>query len=799
MSNKKNKKSQSSANKPQKVQPFTESVKAEVDAFEQQVNEIATADADEATLGYGDQETLNQCRENQDVVTYLNKLEKLHKVLVASQRKADEKQQEADKNNESASKNAEEAKKQLSEAEETKKSLENEKNTYREELDKEYEDKLKECNEREAKVLERELALDNGKHSVLMANLLDSFRASQEKVFEDSKKLAEKMAANHEEMTSKYEELMEQEQNLHRRSEELDKREKALNKKEATMEADHEIAKEDAREDLEDEFDSKFEELKHQNEMLKVRNSRIEKERDEYLNKYNKLCADFGSDDPEDMRKRLAMLQDETTRLQQQIDENPSKTDYDILEEKYQAVFAKNKELEGKLNEEELLSLKLTLEKADSFQVELSAKDKELRTAQFQLETYKTALESMQSAIETMKGEREKNRTAFEFASQYDNDKVIQQTTLSPTNPQGLAQLCDYLQRSMATQSRPFYYEKGTIASFLAGLNMSGLTILQGISGTGKTSLPREIARTMLCSSRYEGENLAPYRICAIQSGWRDNMDLMGYYNAFEHKYNETDFFKALYLAGQPKYKDTLFFIILDEMNLSHPEHYFADFLSLLEQPEDERFIGIKAPKEVWPKSVIDGRLRVPANVRFIGTANQDETTLDFAPKTYDRSNLLELPKNHPAMSLYRPERQYNVSYTWLSTKFKEAERDHSGETSKFLNLITKSSDFHRLMSEIGIGWGNRFEVQAQRFIPVYIGCEPAKDPKECLAKAADHLLTTRLLRPLQNHYELQSKRLNEFKDDFDTIFELTFNVKPEKADRFLQEIIKKKNSDADL
>ena len=64
-------------------------------------------------------------------------------------------------------------------------------------------------------------------------------------------------------------------------------------------------------------------------------------------------------------------------------------------------------------------------------------------------------------------------------------------------------------------------------------------------------------------------------------------MDLLGYYNSFEHKYKETEFFKALYLANQPKYSDSLYFIIMDEMNLSRPEHYFADFLSLLEQAPD--------------------------------------------------------------------------------------------------------------------------------------------------------------------------------------------------------------------
>ena len=795
---KKNRKNQSSL-KAAKVQPFTEETKAQVDLFKEDVEKSATADADEAEMGYGDIEMLKSSIENQDIVTYLNKLEKMHRILIASQRKADEDKKEAADKVKDADNKLNEAKNKLAEAEEEKKSLEAEKENYRQEIDKEYDAKLKECNDREQKVLERELTLDNGKHSEIMADLLESFRSSQEKVFEDSKKLAEEIAGSHSDITKKYEDVFEKQQELHQRSTDLDKREKNLNRREAIIEADSEGIREDIKEDLEDEYRSKIDELKHKNVLLEARYRRLEDKRDRISAKYDSICSGFASESPEEMLDQLSTLKSDIARLRQKLDESPSKSDYDSLQERYQEALADNRSLREKQNEEERLKLKNMLSNADSFQVELSAKDKELRTARFQLETYKTALESMQSAIETMKGEKEKNNKAFEFSYRYDNDKEIQGTTLSPTTPHDLAELCDYLQRSMATKDRPFYYDKATIASFLAGLNMSGLTILQGISGTGKTSLPREIARTLLCSPHYKGENKAPYRICAIQSGWRDNMDLMGYYNAFEHKYNETDFFKALYLAGLPKYKDTLFFIILDEMNLSHPEHYFADFLSLLEQPENERFISVKAPEEVWPKAVTDGRLTVPQNVRFIGTANQDETTLEFAPKTYDRSNLLELPKNHPTLNVSSPNKKYNVSYPWIKSKFEEAEETYKAEIRKFTEFITTNNEFHRIMSEKGIGWGNRFEDQAKRFIPAYIACRPVESSSICLAEAADHLLTTRLLRPLQNHFELQPAQLDDFKTKYRKIFNNAFSQDPNYAVHFIEELINKKRSDENL
>ena len=159
------------------------------------------------------------------------------------------------------------------------------------------------------------------------------------------------------------------------------------------------------------------------------------------------------------------------------------------------------------------------------------------------------------------------------------------------TAPASLSEFISYLQSFMASpehsEKERRFYSKDIIKKFIAGLHMSPITILQGISGTGKTSLPRAVAMAMMADDpNYSDEkgadelSKAPYRICPIQSGWRDKMDLMGFYNSFEKSYHETEFFNALYLANQPKYEHILFFIVLDEMNLSRPEHYFADFLS---------------------------------------------------------------------------------------------------------------------------------------------------------------------------------------------------------------------------
>jgi len=83
------------------------------------------------------------------------------------------------------------------------------------------------------------------------------------------------------------------------------------------------------------------------------------------------------------------------------------------------------------------------------------------------------------------------------------------------------------------------------------------------------------------------------------------------------------------------------YFLILDEMNLSHVERYFADFLSVMESDDKINLYsgaarkdidGIEIPKEIfWSK-----------NLFIIGTVNIDETTYMFSPKVLDRANTIE-------------------------------------------------------------------------------------------------------------------------------------------------------------
>ncbi len=112
---------------------------------------------------------------------------------------------------------------------------------------------------------------------------------------------------------------------------------------------------------------------------------------------------------------------------------------------------------------------------------------------------------------------------------------------------------------------------------------MSRMAILQGISGTGKTSLPIHFIKAVggFCE------------VIEFQAGWRDRDDLLGHFNSFERKFYEKKFLQALYKASRPTNSDKICIILLDEMNLSYPEQYFADFLSVLERDDQEQVIDL--------------------------------------------------------------------------------------------------------------------------------------------------------------------------------------------------------------
>lgn len=286
---------------------------------------------------------------------------------------------------------------------------------------------------------------------------------------------------------------------------------------------------------------------------------------------------------------------------------------------------------------------------------------------------------------------------------------------------------------AQAEGETPLYFRLEDIQLLIAGLAMSQLHIFQGISGTGKTSLAKAFAKAM-------GGHCTDI---AVQAGWRDRDDLLGHYNAFEKRFYERDCLQGLYRAQTNAYKDRCNIILLDEMNLSRPEQYFAEFLSALEKNDSKRRLISLSESELpnAPKELDEGRkIRVPHNVWFVGTANHDETTNEFADKTYDRAHVMTLPR-HEAGFKIESKPKACFSYRSLMQRFDGAVNQNAEEVEDLLTELTTGPLTSILQERFDLGWGNRFERQAMRFIPVFMAAGGCKED------ALDHLLASRVFR----------------------------------------------------
>ncbi|MGM9319284.1 hypothetical protein [Deinococcus aquaticus] len=452
----------------------------------------------------------------------------------------------------------------------------------------------------------------------------------------------------------------------------------------------------------------------------------------------------FGGRTPDDILRELHTLRNERDQLRSQLHARPSEDTVQRL----RLLETERTDWEAKrLQDGQTISeLKQRLERAGIAVTELET----LRDHKLSLETQATLL---RTALRELKADVDKHITSSEgkvvFPACTDLDSRESLHEILPLDEQ-LADLGTFvrgLQVRMASDERqPLQYSLDTLRTFVAGLAMSRLHLLQGISGTGKTSLPLAFARaTGGLSSLTE-----------VQSGWRDKADLIGHFNAFERRFYEAEFLQALYKATLPRYQDVPVMLVLDEMNLSQAEHYFASILSILENPERKQLTLMEAPVSPSPRNLTDGRiLNLPDNVWFIGTANHDESTKDFADKTYDRAHVMELPR-HPAQ--VQPERRTErlpLSFTALSGAFQAAQRTHEAAADQAYTYLEKELG-GVLNDRFGLTWGNRLERQMRAFVPVMVAAGGT------VAQATDHILASKILRKIQNQFDVQPDDLTE-------------------------------------
>lgn len=273
----------------------------------------------------------------------------------------------------------------------------------------------------------------------------------------------------------------------------------------------------------------------------------------------------------------------------------------------------------------------------------------------------------------------------------------------------------DFMLFENAAKDSGLKFSEGLIQRFVASLQTKQFVILTGLAGSGKTKLV-EAFSSWVC------ENKDQICMIAVGADWTSREPLLGFPNALE----SDDYVKPesgvidLIISAQrnPKYP---YFLILDEMNMSHVERYFSDFLSAMESVNST--ILLHSGCEAW--SGVPSQIILPKNLFIIGTVNVDETTYMFSPKVLDRANVIEFRVSKHEMDAYLKSpikldmkklngKGVHMAQDFVSIALSDAEK------SDALSLGDKLMPFFNDLQNVGAEFGYRTVYEINRFIDMY-------------------------------------------------------------------------------
>ncbi|MBQ3192133.1 MAG: hypothetical protein IJO21_06090 [Oscillospiraceae bacterium] len=313
-----------------------------------------------------------------------------------------------------------------------------------------------------------------------------------------------------------------------------------------------------------------------------------------------------------------------------------------------------------------------------------------------------------------------------------------------------LERFCEQF-RNFAASRLKLYYDLDMMRYFVASLGTTRIIILQGISGTGKTSLPYAFGKFVQKDTT----------VVSVQPSWRERTELYGYFNEFTKRYSETEFLRAIYEGNY--YRDP-HLVILDEMNIARVEYYFAEMLSILEMPRQEEW-KVDIVTAVWdndPCLIEGGNVQITNNIWFVGTINNDDSTFAVADKVYDRAIPIDLDSRADAFECEDTEPMY-ISTDRLIELFDEAKANYpvSQEMLDKLEIVNAY-----LIKNFRLAFGNRIMKQIKDYVPCFIACGGTE------MQAIDFIVAKKVLRKFESlSLGFMRDELTKFSNYLDKIF----------------------------
>ncbi|MFD2618388.1 McrB family protein [Terrilactibacillus laevilacticus] len=345
---------------------------------------------------------------------------------------------------------------------------------------------------------------------------------------------------------------------------------------------------------------------------------------------------------------------------------------------------------------------------------------------------------------------------------------------ITDTSPSGVSIEQKILKRfKKSAENNGLYYDDADLVNFHTAMKTGNLVILAGMSGTGKSKIVNCYAQALGLEDR------GNFKKIPVRPFWQDDSDLIGYLDVINNIYRPGDsgLIDFLFEADKEENKDKLYIVCFDEMNLARVEHYFSQFLSVLEEdPNGQRKIRLynrDFQNRLYNSQKYNDTLNIGDNVLFVGTVNLDESTFQFSDKVLDRANVIHL-KLRNFKEVAEAAKKANVTDSIGTATFTKEQyfgtRPLSMENQSF-QLLDNELDFlwelherlHKSNDKIGVG------LRIVRQIDCYLQCLPSTEYLS-RTEAFDLQVTQRILTKISGGEDQLNSLIGTYDKTTDTV-----------------------------
>ncbi len=502
--------------------------------------------------------------------------------------------------------------------------------------------------------------------------------------------------------------------------------------------------------ELDDEVDARFDEarqsLEVQKQSMAEENGRLRESlriQTGLFSAFEQLKRQLGGKDPAEIIRDLNSQTDELKRLREELATRPTEE----MRERYQLLEAQANEQQARAQkfQQKLMASEGALAEVSELRRENSEFQAEVKSLAQKASIFEGAANEAQTQLDRLRAAYER---PTEVAARYKEIEIphIKADKVKPPVRADIDEMTWLRGVGNACDNYGLHFNPRILKAFHTALKTaewSPLTVLAGVSGTGKSELPR-------LYSHFGGIYFEPL---SVQPNWDSQESMLGFFNSIDNKFDAQPVLRFLaqsqkdWMApgedteGYPGLSDALCLVLLDEMNLAHPELYFAEFLSKLElrrgrKASDVPFLPVKIGAGMKPYELSLGR-----NVLWAGTMNQDETTKSLSDKVVDRSIIIHFPrptelkrrlKLIPLDDKNRGPALHKTSWqNWLAKDSKFSEQD----IEPFKQFIEK---MNAALEVVGRAIGHRVWQSVEYYMANYPDVQAAQitGDKDALAKA---------------------------------------------------------------